>query len=402
MAAIRTFARYAVVVVLLTAGYAFGQSGGQTGGKDNTNTAPPPGSRTMEQQQQRRPMYISGLVLMDDGALPTKRVPIERVCNGHARNEGYTDSHGQFNFQLGGSLEAFQDASAGGSTFDYGGTPNSPGSNPGMSGLPGPFAGVNTRDLLGCELRANLQGYRSDTISLTERQPFDNPDVGTIVLHRLGKVEGTRISVTELKASKDAKKAFQRGVELLKKKKTAEAAEEFSKAVKLYPEYADALLQLGDIEMSQGHGEQAGNLYRQALAVDPKFIPPYLGLALIAARKQDWNAMADLSGQALALNAYELPGAYYYHAVANLNLHKIDEAEKSARMARRLDSQYHIPKIDFLMANILLRRNDYAGAAEQLRSFLRYSPTGPEAEAARKLLGDTESKLAAAPAPKQQ
>lgn len=401
MASARSLARYTVVFLLLTAGYAFAQTGGQTGGGSTgggtgttTTPRPQPTPRQVPPEEQRRPMYISGRVMLDDGREPTERVAIERVCNGRARREAYTDSHGQFSFQLGGGLEdVFQDASVAGRGFDLG--------RPGFDRErlePGANEGVNARDLLGCELRASLPGYRSDTISLTGRQTFENPDVGTIVLHRFGKVEGTRISVNALKAPKKAKKAYENGLELLKKKKTTEAAEEFSKAVELYPDYADALSRLGDIEMSQGRGEEAGKHYRQAVAADPKFIPPYFGLVLIAAQKQDWNAMADLSAQALALDAYEYPAAYFYNAVANYNLRKLEQAEKSARTARRLDSQYHIPKIDFLLANILLQRNDYAGAAEQLRTFLKYVPSGKEAEMARQLLGNTESKLASGPA----
>lgn len=54
-----------------------------------------------------------------------------------------------------------------------------------------------------------------------------------------------------------------------------------------------------------------------------------------------------------------------------------------------------MPRVDFLLANILLQRDDYAGAAEQLQSFLKYSPSGAEADSARELLAHTESKLAA-------
>ena len=38
---------------------------------------------------------------MDDGTAPPDSVVIERNCNGYARNEGYTDSKGNFSFQLG-------------------------------------------------------------------------------------------------------------------------------------------------------------------------------------------------------------------------------------------------------------------------------------------------------------
>lgn len=272
------------------------------------------------------------------------------------------------------------------------------GSSPSMT-AGNPTAGVSTRDLMVCELRASLPGFRSDTISLAGRQLFDNPNVGTIVLHRLGKAPAGRISITTMKAPKDARKAYERGVNLQKKQQPAEAAEEFAKAVALYPQYADALVRLGEIRADQGRNEEATTLLQRAIDADPRLIPPYFDLALIAGHKQEWQRMADLSDRALALNAYQYPVAYYFNAVANYNLHKLDVAERNARTAQRLDSQHHIPKIHLVLANILLRRNDFAGAAEQLRSFLKYVPSGEDATMARELLGQTESKLAAAPKP---
>jgi hypothetical protein len=72
---------------------------------------------------------------------------------------------------------------------------------------------ARNNDLIGCEIRAALPGFRSDLVNLIGRRSFDNPDVGTIVLHRLGNVEGTTISVTSLRAPKDARKAFEKGTE---------------------------------------------------------------------------------------------------------------------------------------------------------------------------------------------
>src|SRR5205809_80391 len=68
--------------------------------------------------------------------------------------------------------------------------------------------GFSERDLMGCEIRAALPGFRSDVVNLSGRRAFDNPDVGTIVLHRLANVEGVTISAVSLQAPKDAKKAY--------------------------------------------------------------------------------------------------------------------------------------------------------------------------------------------------
>ena len=46
-------------------------------------------------QEMPRPIFISGKVMLQDGTPPPDSVVIERVCNGLARPEGYTDSKGQ-------------------------------------------------------------------------------------------------------------------------------------------------------------------------------------------------------------------------------------------------------------------------------------------------------------------
>ena len=47
--------------------------------------------------------------------------------------------------------------------------------------------GFNERDLWGCELQADLPGFQSDMVPLSNIHYMDNPDIGTIILHRLGK-----------------------------------------------------------------------------------------------------------------------------------------------------------------------------------------------------------------------
>ncbi len=401
MTALQALAKSFVLALCFAAPLAFSQAGGTTGSGSSTGKPTPPGvtPRQLPQApQEQRMIFLRGNVRLDDGTKPSDRVAIERVCNGRVRRESYADASGYFSFQLGANPEMFQDASQSG--FE---PATRSAYSPQSSDLPGMTAGTpststNLRDLMNCELRASLPGFISDSIPLSSLALFDsNTDVGTIVLHRMGKVEGTRISVTSLKAPKEAKKAFERGLKRLKEHKQAEAANEFSKAVALYPQYAEASARLGEMYAEQGRDQEAAKLFQQAIAADAKFIPPYLDLGMLAARKQDWNQVAELSEHVLALDAYQYPAAYYFNAVANFNLHKIDVAEKNARAARRLDSQYHIPRIDVLMANILLERGDYNGAAEQLRSFLKHEPSGPAADSARELLGRTEQVLASAP-----
>jgi glyoxylase-like metal-dependent hydrolase (beta-lactamase superfamily II) len=130
-------------------------------------------------------------VLFDDGRSPNERVAIERVCNGVVRPEGYTDSRGDFGFHVGAqSAATFFDASVG---FDR------PSTDTRTAAWQ---AGLSDRDLAGCELRARVPGYMSDSITLGFRRALDNPFIGTIYLHPLTKDEDFLLSTTTVR--KDA------------------------------------------------------------------------------------------------------------------------------------------------------------------------------------------------------
>jgi len=332
----------------------------------------------------QRPIFLSGKVILDDGTAPLEPVIIERVCNGQPRPEGYTDSRGRFSFQLGQSMNMLPDASVSSAADSFGGFPSQSG------GAGRPRTGVSERDLMGCELRASLPGYRSDVVELTGRRMMDNPDVGTIVLHRLGRVEGTTISATTLQAPKDARKAHEKGVEALRKKKLDEAQKQLAKAVQIYPQYAAAWYQLGMVHQEQKRVEEARQAYQQSLAADARFMKPYLQLALLAVQERKWQEVADTTERLLKLDAYDFPQAYFYNSVANFNLRRLDAAEKSVREGLKLDTQHRIPKMNHLLGVILFNKQDYSGAAEQMRSYLRHAPDAQDTEAVQKQLAELE------------
>ena len=183
------------------------------------------------------------------------------------------------------------------------------GGNRSNNSMTGMNQGISERDLMGCEIRASLAGYRSDMISLSNHRTFDNPDLGTIVLHRLANVEGVTISSVSLNAPKDAKKAYDKGHDLLKKKKVAEAEKELEKAVGLYPQYATAWFDLGQARESQKDLEGARKAYYESLAADPKYLYPYRPLMAMYVKEQKWTEVADVSGKLVKLDPVDYPDA---------------------------------------------------------------------------------------------
>jgi tetratricopeptide (TPR) repeat protein len=345
---------------------------------------------------QNRNLFLSGKVQMDDGTRPPEPVVIERVCNGQARAEGYTDSKGRFSFQLGRNLAVTQDASVEDTSIrslDQNLDQNTVGRQTAVGSSQAPVSSSRGTppDLMGCELRASLPGFRSDVVNLNGRRIFDNPDVGTIIMHRLANVEGTTISTTTLQAPKDARKAYDKAREALTKGKIADAQKDFEKAVSLYPQFAAAWYDLGVIHEKGNELAEARKCYSQALTADPKLITPYMSLAQLSAREKNWQDVAETTTRAIKLDPVDLPEAYYLNAAANYNLGKFDEAEASAREAQKLDNAHRFPQAVHILGLALYQKKDYAGAMEQMRNYLNVAPEAADAGQVKMQLAEIEN-----------
>jgi tetratricopeptide (TPR) repeat protein len=326
------------------------------------------------------PMLINGKVLLDDGTSPGDAARIERVCNGRARPEGYTDSKGRFQFTLGQEQDMMPDASeTAGRT----------------AGLGNPNGGVRESQLVNCDLRAVLPGFRSDTVSLANHRYMDNPDVGAIVLHRLANVEGLTTSATSALAPKDARKAFEKGLEAEKKNKVDDAQKDFEKAVEVYPKYAAAWFEAGKIYEQKNQPDQARTAYNQALTADSKYINPYERLYLMALNDRKWDEAANLTDRVIHLNPYDFPMAFYYNAIANLQLNKLDIAERNAREALKLDTQKQNPRANYILGIVLAQKQELPAAAECLRAYLKDRPDSKEADGVRKQLDEIDKAIQA-------
>ena len=336
------------------------------------------------------PVFLSGKVVMDDGTPPPEPVVIERVCGAVVRPEGYSDTKGRFNFQLGQNQGMMPDASMSSMGEAMPGTSQRSGSGNMMGTGRG---GFNERDLTGCELRANLPGFRSEAVNLSGRRALDNPDVGTIILHRLAKVEGFTFSATTAYAPKDAKKAYEKGSQLIKKKKLDEAEKELQKAVDSYPKFAVAWYELGTVYQQQKKLPEAKEAYQQSIKADEKYVSPYAQLARIAGAEGKWPETSEYAAKVIHLNPYYSPEIYYINAVAYFNQNKISEAEENAREAAKLDAQHRNPRINHLLGVILAQKEAYPEAAENMRTFLKRVPEGPDADNVKKQLAEVERRM---------
>jgi tetratricopeptide (TPR) repeat protein len=355
------------------------------GTNSTNNTAQP----TMPQT-----LRVSGRVMMDDGSELSFPATIERICNGNPHAEGYTDSKGYFSLMLGQNQEVIADASEVPSNSNRISAPPGIATTSTTSGInnSGPGRSLNaTNPYSNCELRASLSGYRSQTINLTGRMSLDNPDVGSIVLHRMGASEtATTVTATTLKAPKEARKALEKGLELAKKNKPEEAIASIREAVQVYPDFAFAWCELGKLQLAGDHIPDAHESFEAAAKAEPRWPEPFLRIALMAVKAHDWREVADTTDHVLHLSTWEYPQAYFFNGAANFNLHRYDVAEKDALASEKLDVQHVYPQIEQLLGMLYLEHHRYADAAEKFRSYLMLAPNAEDAPAARVQLATTE------------
>jgi tetratricopeptide (TPR) repeat protein len=352
-----------IAALVLTPWAVLAQKGGSgRGGPPNNGGTVAPGTDS----SLASPLYVSGSVIIEGGSSPPAAVAIQRICNGLTRREGYTDAKGRFQFQLGSETE--QDASENDTRI----------SNPQQTKS---SAQANQPNYQGCELRALLPGFLSSSVPLRILAgDFGEVRVGTIVLKRSENAPGSTISLVSMAAPKNAQRAFERGRKAEEEKKFDEAVNELNQAVELYPNYSSAWYLLGEIHRIQKQPDQAIREYKQALAADPQFVSPYFGLSLIAVDQKRWQDARNLTDRLVELNPIAFPLAHFYNSAANFNLGHLAEAEKSARTFQSMDSGHSRPEVSLLLASILEAKQDYGGAAQQLRDYLAFVPGSPTAE----------------------
>jgi tetratricopeptide (TPR) repeat protein len=331
-------------------------------------------------------MFLQGRVATSDSTPVPYDVLVERICNNKVRQQLYASPGGDFSMQLGARADTFLDASA---------EPSSQSNGTGA----GSVTGIPRSELRNCELRASSSEFRSNVINLVDLDPSGfYIRVGVIVLQRTTKIKGMTLSAAPYQAPKDARRAYEKGLEAERKTNLASARKYFESAVGIYPKYATAWYQLGGVLEKQKQKEAARTAFIRATSVDTRFLPPYLSLASMAFEEGNWPVLLALTNHILDLDPLNhvavtafivdldpinCADAYFYNAAANFALNKIEAAEKSALKAEHIALPARFPQVHLLLGEIFARKNDYATAIMELHMYLELAPNATNADQVR-------------------
>ena len=186
-----------------------------------------------------------------------------------------------------------------------------------------------------------------------------------------------------------AREEFEKGSDaLLSEKNVAKGIHHLEKAVRLYPQYVDALLLIGTTYMDKQDWLKAEAAFRQILALDTKSSVGYFALGELYLRQKKYpdaetNMLLGIHLDLKSVQGHFLLGLLYYE------LGDLVKAGPQVGTALKLNPKF--ARGHLLAANILLRAHQTENAVVEFEEYLNLEPKGQFAEQARQTVAQLKT-----------
>jgi tetratricopeptide (TPR) repeat protein len=178
-----------------------------------------------------------------------------------------------------------------------------------------------------------------------------------------GAAYSVSVKALQEKIPESAKDAYMRGVKLHREGSLEQALVEYGKALRAYPNYVEALGDLGTIFILFNHPESALTFLRRAHDIDDCNVVVNLNIAIAVTEQEDYSGAVKIFKDLLNKNPHMALAQYYIAKVAYLQK-KYEAAEGYARQAIANDP--HLLEASLLMINISLQEKKYDQARDAL------------------------------------
>jgi len=203
------------------------------------------------------------------------------------------------------------------------------------------------------------------------------------------------VSVRDLKIPDKAREEYQKGMERLAKDDSTGSVNHFTKAIKAFPEYYEALSQLGMAEIHLGGREEARKAFQAAIDLSKgRHAAAQFGLGYLLYLEGKADEAEAILRRGLELDG-NAPDGHVILGLALLRLDRLDEAERSAREA--LLRKPGFAEAYLVLADVYARRRNYHEQLQDLETYLRLEPSGPASarahqarDVALKMLGELQ------------
>ena len=200
------------------------------------------------------------------------------------------------------------------------------------------------------------------------------------------------ISAHQLSVPHKAHYEFEKGMTLIYLKSDYRGAiTQFQLAIKDFPTYYEAYAEEGSAYYQLQDMEHSEEALRKSIDLSSgQYADASFTLAGLLTDKKHYEEAATNAHHGISVDSSSWRGPFEL-ARALTALKQTDEAEKSAQQSR--DLMPDNPPVYLLLANIHIQRKDYPALVRDIDDYLRLSPTGPEADQARKTKERVQSML---------
>jgi tetratricopeptide (TPR) repeat protein len=181
-----------------------------------------------------------------------------------------------------------------------------------------------------------------------------------------------------------ARKEFLKARDLWQQgKDPQDCVDHLNKAVKFYPQFADAYVLLGSAYMQQNNVVEAGSVLNRAIEIDPKLADARFTLGTLQNRQKDYASAEKNLNEGLKLDNAS-PQGHYELAKTYWAQGRWQDAEPQAQKAIAL-----LPTMapaHVLLGNIALRKGDIETARTEFKEYLRLDPQGPMSGSVKQMI----------------
>jgi tetratricopeptide (TPR) repeat protein len=235
-------------------------------------------------------------------------------------------------------------------------------------------------------IKVDIDGFESVT------QPLDSIDASRdlniiVTLVRKAGPASSGSKVVDISEFRDRypKKAvsyFEKGSDLLKKKKNDEAVKYFKNAVELAPTFYEAHNQLGIAYRDSGRFADAEREFLTAHELNSTNVEPLLNLTTLYLSENEPDRAVRTGEQAVKANSNSA-SAFFSLGVALYKAAQLDRAETALK--RALDLAPKMGNIRLMLANVYLKLQRYDRTINELDSYIAENPKGEQLKEAQQM-----------------
>ncbi len=180
---------------------------------------------------------------------------------------------------------------------------------------------------------------------------------------------------------KAAKKSYEQGVKKLKDGKGDEAITLFQDALKVFPDYVQALNKVGEHQVGKQKLAEAEVTFKRAAESSPKYPHTYINLGMLMVQLKRYPEAVEFLEAAIKLDE-SFPMAHLNLGVALLEKTPqqdadLERAERAFSKALALGGM-QLAYVHKFLFNLYLRRHDYNRAVAALEAYLKDVPNAPD------------------------